>query len=64
VAISKSEIVEDAFGYVVYRWLVPKKGGLAAIALNPGIIDTEMLEVSFGRASADFPGPAIGDPRQ
>jgi NAD(P)-dependent dehydrogenase (short-subunit alcohol dehydrogenase family) len=32
--------------------------GLAAIALNPGIIDTEMLQLTFGPASADFPAPA------
>jgi len=32
--------------------------GLAAIALNPGIIDTEMLQLTFGPASSDFPDPA------
>lgn len=32
--------------------------GLAAIALNPGIIDTEMLQSCFGESSADFPDPA------
>ena len=32
--------------------------GLAAVALNPGIIDTEMLQSSFGEASSDFPDPA------
>lgn len=32
--------------------------GLAAVALNPGIIDTEMLQSCFGEASADFPDPA------
>jgi NAD(P)-dependent dehydrogenase (short-subunit alcohol dehydrogenase family) len=33
--------------------------GLAAVALNPGIIDTEMLQSTFGPSSADFPPPAI-----
>lgn len=32
--------------------------GLAAVALNPGIIDTEMLQSTFGTASSDFPSPA------
>lgn len=32
--------------------------GLAAVALNPGIIDTEMLQSTFGACSADFPAPA------
>jgi NAD(P)-dependent dehydrogenase (short-subunit alcohol dehydrogenase family) len=32
--------------------------GVAAVALNPGIIDTEMLQRTFGGASADFPAPA------
>jgi len=31
--------------------------GLAAVALNPGIIDTEMLQSTFGSSSADFPAP-------
>lgn len=31
--------------------------GLAAVPLNPGIIDTDMLRVAFGDRSADFPGP-------
>lgn len=31
--------------------------GLAAIPLNPGIIDTEMLRSCFGAAAAKFPGP-------
>lgn len=31
--------------------------GLAAIALNPGIIDTEMLRSCFGGTSSDFPDP-------
>src|SRR5262249_51246474 len=29
--------------------------GLAAVALNPGIINTEMLQSCFGRSAADFP---------
>lgn len=29
--------------------------GLAAIALNPGIIDTDMLRSSFGESASDFP---------
>ena len=33
--------------------------GLAAIALNPGIIDTDMLQSTFGASSSDFPSPAI-----
>lgn len=32
--------------------------GLAAVALNPGIIDTEMLQSSFGPAASGFPDPA------
>jgi NAD(P)-dependent dehydrogenase (short-subunit alcohol dehydrogenase family) len=30
--------------------------GLAAVAVNPGIIDTEMLRTCFGDAAADYPG--------
>ena len=32
--------------------------GLATVALNPGIIDTEMLQSTFGNSSSDFPAPA------
>jgi NAD(P)-dependent dehydrogenase (short-subunit alcohol dehydrogenase family) len=32
--------------------------GLAAVALNPGIIDTDMLRSSFGSASSAYPDPA------
>lgn len=32
--------------------------GLAAVALNPGIIDTEMLRSTFGEGASDFPSPA------
>lgn len=32
--------------------------GLAAVALNPGIIDTDMLQSTFGGSSSDFPPPA------
>jgi NAD(P)-dependent dehydrogenase (short-subunit alcohol dehydrogenase family) len=32
--------------------------GLAAVALNPGIIHTEMLETCFGEAAASYPSPA------
>ena len=31
--------------------------GVAACAVNPGIIDTEMLRSCFGEASAHYPGP-------
>ena len=31
---------------------------LAAVALNPGIIDTEMLQSTFGASPSDFPAPA------
>jgi NAD(P)-dependent dehydrogenase (short-subunit alcohol dehydrogenase family) len=31
--------------------------GMAAVALNPGVIDTEMLRSCFGSASANYPGP-------
>jgi NAD(P)-dependent dehydrogenase (short-subunit alcohol dehydrogenase family) len=31
--------------------------GLAAVALNPGIIDTRMLRSCFGHAAGDFPEP-------
>jgi NAD(P)-dependent dehydrogenase (short-subunit alcohol dehydrogenase family) len=30
-------------------------GGMAAIALNPGIINTEMLQSCFGASAASFP---------
>ncbi len=32
--------------------------GLAAIAVNPGIIDTDMLRLTFGSGAAGFPDPA------
>ena len=32
--------------------------GLAAVALNPGIINTEMLQSCFGSGAADHPKPA------
>jgi len=32
--------------------------GLAAIALNPGIIDTEMLRSCFGGSASSYPSPA------
>jgi NAD(P)-dependent dehydrogenase (short-subunit alcohol dehydrogenase family) len=32
--------------------------GLAAVPLNPGIINTEMLRSCFGGAASDFPTPA------
>jgi NAD(P)-dependent dehydrogenase (short-subunit alcohol dehydrogenase family) len=32
--------------------------GLAAVALNPGIIDTEMLRSCFGSSASGFPAPA------
>ena len=32
-------------------------GKVAVVALNPGIIDTEMLRSCFGPSAADFPGP-------
>jgi NAD(P)-dependent dehydrogenase (short-subunit alcohol dehydrogenase family) len=32
-------------------------GGLAAVPLNPGIIDTEMLRSTFGGRASGFPGP-------
>jgi NAD(P)-dependent dehydrogenase (short-subunit alcohol dehydrogenase family) len=32
--------------------------GLAAIALNPGIIDTEMLRRCFGGSASSYPSPA------
>ena len=31
--------------------------GLAAVALNPGIIDTRMLRLSFGEAAGSYPTP-------
>jgi NAD(P)-dependent dehydrogenase (short-subunit alcohol dehydrogenase family) len=33
-------------------------GGLAAVALNPGVIDTEMLRSCFGEGARDYPSPA------
>ena len=32
-------------------------GGLAAVPLNPGIIDTEMLRACFGAGASHYPGP-------
>ena len=32
--------------------------GLAAVPLNPGIIDTEMLRSCFGGDAASYPSPA------
>lgn len=32
--------------------------GMAAVALNPGIIDTDMLRTCFGEAAAAYPSPA------
>lgn len=31
--------------------------GMAAVPLNPGVIDTDMLRVCFGRNAASYPGP-------
>jgi NAD(P)-dependent dehydrogenase (short-subunit alcohol dehydrogenase family) len=31
--------------------------GMAAVALNPGIIDTEMLRSSFGGSASNYPSP-------
>lgn len=31
--------------------------GLSAVALNPGIIDTEMLQSCFGESSSSYPSP-------
>lgn len=31
--------------------------GMAAIALNPGIIDTDMLRICFAEGAASYPGP-------
>ncbi len=33
--------------------------GLAAVALNPGIIDTDMLRSCFGGSAAGYPSPAL-----
>jgi NAD(P)-dependent dehydrogenase (short-subunit alcohol dehydrogenase family) len=32
--------------------------GLAAVAVNPGIIDTDMLRRTFGSDASDYPDPA------
>ncbi|MGE0488969.1 MAG: SDR family oxidoreductase [Vulcanimicrobiota bacterium] len=32
-------------------------GGLAAVAFNPGVIDTDMLRSCFGGSAGSFPGP-------
>lgn len=31
--------------------------GMAAVPLNPGVIDTDMLRVCFGRDASSYPGP-------
>src|SRR5262249_27241956 len=36
--------------------------GLAAVALNPGIIDTAMLRSCFGAKASNFPGPEAWAP--
>jgi NAD(P)-dependent dehydrogenase (short-subunit alcohol dehydrogenase family) len=33
--------------------------GMAAVSLNPGIIDTDMLRVCFGSSAAHYPAPAV-----
>src|SRR5262245_60444922 len=33
-------------------------GGLAAVPVNPGIIDTDMLRSCFGESSSEYPDPA------
>jgi NAD(P)-dependent dehydrogenase (short-subunit alcohol dehydrogenase family) len=33
-------------------------GGLAAVALNPGVIHTDMLVACFGQSAKSYPGPA------
>ena len=33
--------------------------GMAAIALNPGIIDTDMLRSCFGGSASSYPGPQL-----
>ncbi len=33
-------------------------GGMAAVALNPGIIDTDMLRTAWGEGAAAYPPPA------
>jgi NAD(P)-dependent dehydrogenase (short-subunit alcohol dehydrogenase family) len=32
-------------------------GGLAAVPLNPGVIDTDMLRLSFGASATSYPAP-------
>ncbi len=32
--------------------------GMATVALNPGIINTEMLQSAFGNSASDYPSPA------
>jgi NAD(P)-dependent dehydrogenase (short-subunit alcohol dehydrogenase family) len=32
-------------------------GGMAAVPLNPGVIDTEMLRSCFGEGAGSYPGP-------
>jgi NAD(P)-dependent dehydrogenase (short-subunit alcohol dehydrogenase family) len=32
-------------------------GGMAAVPLNPGIIDTDMLRLCFGEAAGNYPSP-------
>jgi NAD(P)-dependent dehydrogenase (short-subunit alcohol dehydrogenase family) len=32
--------------------------GMAAVPVNPGIIDTDMLRLCFGAAASNYPGPA------
>jgi hypothetical protein len=36
---------------------------MAAIPLNPGIIDTDMLRISFGSEAGSYPSPEKWAPR-
>jgi len=58
---------KDVAPYVATKWAIEGMTqalslelppGLAAVALNPGIVNTEMLQSCFGESAAHYPSPA------
>lgn len=56
----------EVAGYCASKWAVEGltrslaqelPAGLAAVAVNPGVIDTDMLRSCMGRAAGDYEGP-------
>lgn len=38
---------------------IPEGAGVAAVAINPGVIHTDLLESSVGQAAKSYPGPEM-----